>query len=88
MKEGKRVSAIATKFLPVDENLPSGLTGEDLMNHILDAMWNKDYCNEHKIDPLAELATPVPCRPTKWVFIGYLVYAFLGVLFWFQVTIV
>ena len=69
IKEGKKMLAIATKFLPADRNLPSVVTGgEDVMNHILDATRKKDYCTKHKIDLLAELAASIPHRPTKWVF--------------------
>ena len=35
IKEEKKASAIATKFLSTDGNLPSGVTREDFMNHVL-----------------------------------------------------
>ena len=41
IKEGGKALAIATKFLPKDSRLPSGVTGEDLVNFVLDEMWKR-----------------------------------------------
>ena len=81
INEVEKVLAIAIKFLHADKNLPSGSTGEDLMNHVLGEMWKKEYASKNRIDPLAELAAPIPPRPAKWVFSGYLAYAYFGVPF-------
>ena len=38
IKEGEKVLAIAAKFIPLNEELPSGKSVKDLIKHVLDEM--------------------------------------------------
>ena len=80
IREGKKALAIASEFLTADGNLPAGATAANLMNHVLDEMWKKDYTVKNKIDPTEAAGAPsqIPSRPDRWVFNGYLAYAYFG----------
>jgi hypothetical protein len=75
IREGKKALAHAVKYLPSDGNLPSGTTVNDLVKYILDKMWIDRYISENKSNPSPEAMEP---RPGRWVFPGYVAFAYFG----------
>ena len=68
--------AIAAKFIPLNGELPSGKSVNNLIKHVLDEMGLVDYKDKHKNNLIPP--TVFPTRPETRVFPGYVVFAYFA----------